>query len=322
MTTRQTARLQPLYLRKQQTQNSSRSMAIAFGYLLMLIAAEVLTTIFAPQANAVLYNFLVMQYVLMLVLLLVQTAVSRKRKEHRVWLSLTIVPTLRIISFSLPLGSFHLMYWFLITSVPVFIGAFLIMRQLGFSWRDVGINGRNWFWQIPLFLSGLLIGYVEYLILKPQPLLDGLSWVHLLAAGLILLISTGFLEELVFRRILQQVAIDQWGHTFGIVYVAAIFGVLHVGYNSFTDVVFVFGIGIFFGWAADKTGSIIGVTLAHGVANIVLFLVLPALGFTHNALVIPSDFWQMLQENNIWLLLLMAGFSLMRLLVIEPQMLD
>ncbi|MCA9928194.1 MAG: hypothetical protein KC419_06945, partial [Anaerolineales bacterium] len=115
------ARLQPLFLRKQQAQNSSRSMAIAFGYLLMLTAAEVLTTVFAPQASAVLYNFLVMQYVLMLVLLLVQTAVSRKRKDHRLWLTLTIVPILRIVSFSLPLATFHLMYWYLITSVPVFI---------------------------------------------------------------------------------------------------------------------------------------------------------------------------------------------------------
>ena len=319
---RQTTGLQPLYLRKQKTNNSSRSMAIAYGYLVLLTVAEVVTTIFAPQANALLYNFLVMQYVLMLVLLLVQTAVSHRRKEHRVWLALTIVPILRVVSFSLPLGSFHLMYWFLITSVPVFVGAFLIMRQLEFKWQDVGINGRNWLWQIPLFLSGLLIGYVEYLILRPNSLVEGLGWMHVVAAALILLISTGFLEELIFRRMLQQVAVDQWGRTFGIVYVAAIFGVLHVGYSSFIDVVFVFGIGLFFGWAADKTGSIIGVTLAHGVANIVLFILLPAAGIAEDALVIPPNFWQALQEQSIWLLLLVAGFGLMRMLVIEPQIQD
>ncbi|MCA9927684.1 MAG: CPBP family intramembrane metalloprotease, partial [Anaerolineales bacterium] len=240
----------------------------------------------------------------------------------RLWLALTIVPILRIISFSLPLATFHLMYWYLITSVPVFIGAILIIRQLGFSWRDVGVNGRNRLWQIPLFLSGLLIGYMEYLILRPWALVEGLGWAHIVAAALILLISTGFLEELIFRRMLQQVAVDQWGRAFGIVYVAAIFGVLHVGYSSFLDVAFVFGIGLFFGWAADKTGSIVGVTLAHGLANITLFLILPALGFADNALVIPHTFWYTLQEYGIWMLLLMAGFGLMRLMVIEPQMLD
>jgi membrane protease YdiL (CAAX protease family) len=121
---------------------------------------------------------------------------------------------------------------------------------------------------------------------------------------------------------LQQVAVDQWGRAFGIVYVAAIFSVLHVGYSSFVDVAFVFGIGLFFGWAADKTGSIVGVTLAHGLANIVLFLILPAVGIAENALVIPPDFRQALQEQGVWLLLLVAGFGLMRLLVIEPQILD
>ncbi len=320
--TMQPTGLQPLYLRKQQINNSSRSMAIAFGYLVVLTAAELLTTLFAPQSSAMLYNFLVAQYVLLLVLLLVQTAVSRRRKEHRLWLALTIVPIIRITSFSLPLATFHLMYWYLITSVPVFIGAVLIMRQIGFSWRDVGVNGRNWRWQIPLFLSGLLIGYFEYFILQPRSLVGGLGWAHVVAAALILLISTGFLEELIFRRMLQQVAIDLWGRTFGIVYVAAIFGVLHIGYSSFVDVVFVFSVGLFFGWAADKTGSIVGVTLAHGLANIVLFLILPAAGVADNALIIPPDFWQALQEQGVWLLLLVGGFGLMRLLVIEPQLSD
>lgn len=60
----------------------------------------------------------------------------------------------------------------------------------------------------------------------------------------------------------------------GLFYITAIFAALHIGYLSVVDVVFVFGVGIF-AWAVKKTGSILGVTLSHGITNIVLYLILP-----------------------------------------------
>jgi membrane protease YdiL (CAAX protease family) len=57
--------------------------------------------------------------------------------------------------------------------------------------------------------------------------------------------------------------------------VALFFGVLHVGYQSLVDVIFVTGVGLLFGWIVLRTRSIIGVTLAHGLTNIMLFLIMP-----------------------------------------------
>ena len=62
---------------------------------------------------------------------------------------------------------------------------------------------------------------------------------------------------------------------FGLLYVALLFAVLHIGYRSVLDVVFVFGVALLFGWVAEATWSLLGVTLAHGVTNIVLFLIMP-----------------------------------------------
>ena len=61
----------------------------------------------------------------------------------------------------------------------------------------------------------------------------------------------------------------------GLLYVSILFAVLHIGYLSILDVVFVFIAGAWFGWVALKTGSILGPTLSHGVTNITLYLIAP-----------------------------------------------
>jgi membrane protease YdiL (CAAX protease family) len=95
--------------------------------------------------------------------------------------------------------------------------------------------------------------------------------------ALILLVSTGFIEELVFRGIMQRAASECLGEGLGSVYVAAIFAMMHMGHSSWPDIVFVFGVSLFFSWVVVRTRSVVGVTIAHGVTNIVLFLVLPTL---------------------------------------------
>jgi membrane protease YdiL (CAAX protease family) len=63
----------------------------------------------------------------------------------------------------------------------------------------------------------------------------------------------------------------------GLVYTAVIFAVLHMGYQSWLDLIFVITVALFFGWVVQRSGSILGVTLAHGLINISLFLVFPFL---------------------------------------------
>jgi hypothetical protein len=75
---------------------------------------------------------------------------------------------------------------------------------------------------------------------------------------------------------LQKTATQNLGR-YGLFYVAALFSVLHFGYRSFIDVIFVFGVGIVFGLLVQRTGSIIGVSLAHGLTNIALYLIFPLL---------------------------------------------
>ena len=81
-------------------------------------------------------------------------------------------------------------------------------------------------------------------------------------------------EEIIFRGVLQYLALNAMGIT-GIIYISLIFAVLHVGFYSITDVFFVFCVSLVFAIIVKKTGSLFGVILSHGIANIILFLVAP-----------------------------------------------
>ncbi len=58
-------------------------------------------------------------------------------------------------------------------------------------------------------------------------------------------------------------------------YVSGLFAILHMGFLSWLDVIFVFSVALFLSWVVKKTGSLLGVTLSHGITNIMLFLVVP-----------------------------------------------
>ncbi|MGB9879709.1 MAG: lysostaphin resistance A-like protein [Anaerolineae bacterium] len=251
------------------TEHRGAALRVALGYLAAITAAELLTTLLEPRAGLVLHGAL-------LVVLLLHSAFVWEFAVRDLLLSLCFAPLIRLLSLSLPLVNFPLVYWYLITSVPLFVMVILIMRTLHFTWYEIGVNLRALPLQIPVSLVGLLFGYMEYHILHPKPLAKAFTWEEIWLPALILMFSTGFAEEIIFRGVMQRAATEALDH-FSILYVSAVFAVLHVGYKSLLDVLFVFGVALFFGYVVKKTGNILGVSLAHGLTNIVLFLVAPFL---------------------------------------------
>ena len=120
-----------------------------------------------------------------------------------------------------------------------------------------------------------MFGVIEYFLLAPEPMVIELTWREVWLPALIFLFCTGFVEEFIFRGVLQRTATEVFGSWWGIIYVSLLFAVLHMGFISWIDIVFVFAVALFFGWVVKKTGSLFGVTLAHGITNILLYLVVP-----------------------------------------------
>ena len=240
---------------------------VAVTTLVAIAVAELLTTWSDPRLGMVLHG-------LVLVGLFAASMQTRWREAWALMLNLAFAPLIRILSLSLPLLEFPILYWYLITSVPLFAAVWVAKRSLGYSWKGLGLTLRGWAVQLLVGLSGLLLGAAEYLILQPEPLAPELSWAATWQAALILFVCTGLLEELIFRGLLQRAADDTLGR-WAVPYVAMLFAVLHVGYRSLLDVVFVLVVGLFFGWVVERTRSLLGVTLAHGLTNTMLFLVMP-----------------------------------------------
>lgn len=243
------------------------TLSVALLYLVAIATNEVLTTLYEPRWGLGLHSAL-------LLVMLVHTAMVWERPLRDLLLTLSFAPLIRLVSLSLPLINFPVLYWYLITSVPLFVAVAIAMRTLRYDWRDVGVTWRGFLWQVPLGLMGVLFGFTEHVILRPKALAQALTLEQLWLPALILMVSTGFAEEIIFRGLMQRAGEDVLGG-FNVAYVSLVFAVLHVGYKSLLDLVFVFGVAIVWGYIRERTHSILGVSLAHGLTNVVLFLVAP-----------------------------------------------
>ena len=253
-----------------QLQTRQSRLATALVYLALIALAELLTTYAEARVGLALHGGL-------LVILLLHTALASGHPHHRFLLGLALAPLIRMLSLSLPLLDFPVLYWYVIISVPLFVATVLAARVLGFSREQLGLTIRKVPLQFLVALTGIAFGIAEYYILRPEPLIANPTWQSILVSGVILMLCTGFAEELIFRGLIQRASVQALGR-FGLLYVAILFAVLHIGYGSILDMIFVLVVALFFGWVAEATWSLLGVTLAHGLTNIVLFLIMPFWG--------------------------------------------
>lgn len=240
---------------------------VALAYLAGVTLGEVLTTYADPRLGMA-------THCLLLLALVIQAGRTTNGQERPFLISMAFAPLIRILSLALPLTGFPLLYWYLIISVPLFVTLYAAAHAVGLSWRALGLHFRKPGLQGLIGLTGIVFGAVEYLILRPEPITGGLTWAELWWPALVLLISTGLLEEMIFRGLLQETGAASLGR-WVLPYVGVLFAVLHIGYRSLIDLVFVLIVGTFFGWVVARTRSLVGVTLSHGLTNIFLFLVMP-----------------------------------------------
>jgi membrane protease YdiL (CAAX protease family) len=243
------------------------SIYLAF-YMVVITTAEATTTFLSPRLGLVIHGIL-------LVLILLHTGLGASTSQRKFLLALALAPLIRLMSLSMPLLQFDTMLWYMIIGLPLLISAMVVYRLSGYKPGQVGLGlGKNLPLQLAVAVAGVGLGYLEYLILRPEPLAESFSLESLWLPALILLVFTGFLEEWIFRGLMQRAAVSVL-QKIGPWYISLMFAVLHIGYRSWVDLIFVFLVGFGFSLVAQRTHSLLGVTLAHGLTNISLFLVFP-----------------------------------------------
>jgi len=218
-------------------------------------------------------------------------------------LVLTLPPLLRLFSLSIPLTPFRRELWYIIISLPAFIavyGTLYLLRrhnvltatksnkaprrpknsQSIFAYNpvriaEIGTRILQFGMQILVVATGPLIGWVLYNILPNVTLTEEFNWPTLFISTAIFLLSTGMLEELIFRRLLLDNVAAVFGAQLGGFYVSLLFATMYMGHRSVMMVPFVFVVSLFYSWVASSTEKIWGVSLSHGIANVCLFLIYP-----------------------------------------------
>lgn len=242
---------------------------VPLSYLLMLTLAEIITTLFDPRIGLWLHA-------LIMLTLLFHGSIAKRVQSRRFLYVLALTPLLRLLSLSLPLGEYALTDLYLLVGVLLSMAAFITSRVTGLRGSRIGMTLKMWPFQFLIGITGFGLGLVEYYIIRPDPLVNELNLKAAWLPALILLVFTGFVEEVVYRGLIQQASIELLGR-FGFVFVALLSAIMHLGYQSVLDMVFVFIIGLAFGLVVHRTGSLFGVSLAHGLTNICLYLVFPFL---------------------------------------------
>ena len=120
------------------------------------------------------------------------------------------------------------------------------------------------------------LGYAGYLLAPGDPVVSRGGAVTLVGAAFVLFVFTGYVEELVFRGLLQ----DRLGAAYGrhgVVLATLLFAAVYLGVRPASYAVFVVAAGAAFAVVVERTGSIAGVGVAHGLMNVGVLLVWPTL---------------------------------------------
>jgi CAAX protease family protein len=236
-------------------------------YAITIVFAEFVIISFEPAWS-------ILFLVVIIISLIILSSLSSSDKFSYLLQALILIPLLRIMSLSLPGTEIEPIYWLVITILPLTASCLFLMRGQSLSSTDIGLNIKNLPVQLLVVWGGLAIGFIGYLILEPPAIISNLNTIDVVVSTIIL-ISVGFTVELIFRGIIQKNADKIVGEFWGLLFVSVLFTSQYIAWNSVPYLTFVFGVSIIYGYIFQKTNSISGVGLSHGIANVMFFLILP-----------------------------------------------
>jgi len=121
---------------------------------------------------------------------------------------------------------------------------------------------------------GVLLGLVEYSILRPKPIEVGSNvFSNLLYLVVTMIVFVGLTEELLFRGLLQSYMVDLMPKWQAVHLTSLIFGLFHIGWLNPMEVVFAYSAGTVFGYLFIKASGLTAPVVAHGFGNIVLYMI-------------------------------------------------
>jgi len=196
--------------------------------------------------------------------------------NNRIYPALMLMPLFRLLNVAMPVFFDLTLYSYSMVYAPMFIPIYFIMKD-GFVGRtEAGLTFKGFWFYLPLAISvGFALGWGEYNVIHPQLLTPGANIKDVLILIVTMIFFVGIVEEFIFRSSLQTVLEERLGSITGLLLASVIFGFMHSGYRLPLELLYVSFAGVIFGLLFWLTKSLPIISLAHGVTNISLFLVVP-----------------------------------------------
>lgn len=196
--------------------------------------------------------------------------------ENEVYPVLMLLPLFRLLNLAMPVFFNLTLYSFPFVYAPMFLPIYLIIKNRSISREELGLTLSGIQYYAPFGIAiGLLLGWGEYTVLRPQVLTQSVGIVGLLEISVVMLLLVGLVEEFVFRSALQTVSIKRLGQMRGVLFTSILFGFMHGGYHLTAEIMFTFFAGLVFGIMFLKTASLPLIALAHGASDVSLFFIMP-----------------------------------------------
>ena len=220
-------------------------------------------------------------HVLVLIGLALATIYTSDTGLFKPYQALMLLPLLRLVNISMPIFFEMTLYLYIFIYAPLIIPVYIIAVNQGFTFEQLGFTFNYWKLIIPVsVIVGFAIAQGEYYIIHAGNLIPDLSLWNVLKLSVVMIMFIGLIEELIFRSILQTRLEESMGLFSGLVVTSILFGVLHSGYGTFYEILFVSLAGLIMGYMFQKTRSLPLIALTHGMVNIFLFGLIPLMGPT------------------------------------------
>ena len=188
--------------------------------------------------------------------------------------SLILVPILRIFNLGIPTFTDNSLVFLGIIYLFILMSTWQIVRSQDLSLNDLGLTVSDARRFVPGMVIGAGFGLIQFFFslepLQYEPNIKNYVLV-ILVTGLLV----GFVEEVIFRGLIQRWAGEVFGQWPAIIGVSVLFGFMHSVWLAPMDIVFAGTVSIFLGWIYATSRNMWFITGIHAMINITAFLIAP-----------------------------------------------
>lgn len=187
---------------------------------------------------------------------------------------LALISLFRVLSLVLSFPDISPFFWYALIGIPLLVAVVWFVRLHGKTAARLGRGTTTWVRQALFAGTGIPLSIIAYYVLQPSLPPRSFTPVDYTIAVVGIFLTSGVLQEIIFRGILQEAATSLYGRN-GIWFSNVLFTVLYVSTLSVFALVFFHVVGLLFSWWAESTKTVWGVAIAHGLMMVGALVVIP-----------------------------------------------